>query len=127
MLSGIDWATYFIGLFVLLVFYYGILYLLYTKKDHQGSHQQMIKASPLAFAPPNDSDLLDAIEGLIVEAKENQSANHELFFALQQLLKNRSDMDASIKIKIQNAIQSNMQRLGMHGFDADELVRLWKH
>lgn len=125
MLRGISWGHYWISLFMLLAVYYGILYLLNIKTATKGQ-RQVIKGEPLAFIPPHENDLIEAIEVLIAQAKENQSSLPELFYALQQLLKNRSDVDVSIKIKIQNAIQSKMNELGMHGFEADELVRLWK-
>lgn len=126
MLSGISWVSFFIGCIVSMFLYYGILYLLYQKKGVTGNQQQMIKGEPIAFVPSNDTDLIEAIEVMIEQAYKNQSSQHELFFALQQVLKNPSDSDASIKIRIESAIQSKMKELDMPGFAADELVRLWK-
>ncbi len=126
MLSGISWVSFFIGCIVLMFLYYGILYLMYQKKGTTRNQQQMIKGEPIAFVPYNDTDLIKAIEVMIEQAYKNQSSQHELFFALQQVLKNPSDSDASIKIRIESAIQSKMKELDMPGFAADELVRLWK-
>lgn len=126
MLSGISWVSFFIGCIVSMFLYYSILYLLYQKKGASRNQQQMIKGEPIAFVPSNDTDLIKAIEVMIEQAYKNQSSQHELFFALQQILKNPSDHDPSIKIRIESAIQSKMKELDMPGFDADELVRLWK-
>ncbi len=126
MLSGISWVSFFIGCIVLMFLYYCILYLMYQKKGTTKNQQHMIKGESIAFAPSNDTELIEAIEVMIEQAYKNQSSQHELFFALQQILKNPSDPDASIKIRIESAIQSKMNELDMPGFDADELVRLWK-
>ncbi len=126
MLTGISWSDYFIGLLVVLILYYSTLYLLYQKKDSAGHQQHIIKGESNAFEPSNDANLIETIEALIVQASKNQSSLQELFFALQQLLKNSSDVDASFKSNIENTIQSNMQALGMSGFAEVELARLWK-
>lgn len=113
-----------LSLCLLLMLYYGFVYVFYIKKGSlfPKAHSS-ISASMLIQELQLNQDLSSQIDSVLDEMSNSTSA--EIFYALQQALKHASKEEKNARASIEQLIQSKMAGFGMQKLSDHELAMLW--
>jgi hypothetical protein len=136
MFSSFSWTNYFLFIGVLLVVYTliiaGVYYrkemnkLLFSKRD---AMQEMIERPVTALGDPMRMvhELVSELGQLIRNAAENETVESELFFSMQQAIKNFLILrPTEFKSRINEYIKDELEIRGLQGFSIEQYEVLWK-
>lgn len=136
MFSSFSWTNYFLFIGASLAVYTliiaGVYYrkemnkLLFSKRD---AIQEMIDMPVATLGDPIRMvhELVSELGQLIRNAAENETVEAELFFSMQQAIKNFLILrPTEFKSRINEYIKDELEIRGLHGFSIEQYEALWK-
>lgn len=136
MFSSFSWTNYFLFTGISLVIYALIILFLYYRKEmnkllfsRRDSFQEMVDRPVAAMADPMRMvhELVSELGQLIRNAAENETIHAELFFAMQQVIKNYLILrPTEFKGRINEYIKDELEIRGLQGLSIEQYEALWK-
>jgi hypothetical protein len=136
MFSSFSWTNYFLFVGVSLVVYTLIIAAVYYRKEmnkllfhKRDAMQEMIDRPVTAVGDPMRMvhELVSELGQLIRSAAENQTVEAELFFSMQQSIKNFLILrPTEFKSRINEYIKDELEIRGLQGFSIEQYEALWK-
>ena len=135
MFSSFSWTNYFLFVGVVLMIYSLMMIFLYYRKEmnklffsRRVSLQEMIDKPVAALFDPLRMvhEVVSELGELIRRAAEDQTVQAELFFAMQQRIKNFLILQSTeYKGRINQYIRDELEIRGLQGLTTEQYEALW--
>ena len=137
MFSLISWGQYCIVVAIVITVYFIVIGFAYYKKDIMKLFGRGENRESFTFASVSNTEMTDptatvhelvsSLGELMRDAADKKQAQPELFYAMQQLVKNYPMINGTDFVpKINTYIQEELERYGTHTLSDEELVQLWR-